>query len=109
LPECAPAVARLVSHRFGREDSGESPGDDARREANAVDDRRRLSHQVGKISRIAVGTWVMANLYRNPTMTAKIVETLDEIAGGRFVFGIGAGSGGGGEAEAFGFSARPRL
>lgn len=53
--------------------------------------------------RIAVGTWVMSNLYRNPTLTAKIVETLDEISGGRHVFGIGAGSGGGGEADAFGY------
>ncbi|HEV3123825.1 MAG TPA: LLM class flavin-dependent oxidoreductase [Candidatus Dormibacteraeota bacterium] len=53
-------------------------------------------------SRISVGTWVMANLYRNPTLTAKIVETLDEIAGGRFVFGIGSGSGDS-EAEAFGY------
>jgi alkanesulfonate monooxygenase SsuD/methylene tetrahydromethanopterin reductase-like flavin-dependent oxidoreductase (luciferase family) len=54
-------------------------------------------------TRIGIGTWVMASLHRNPALTVKIVETLDEIAGGRFVFGLGAGSAGGGEAEAFGF------
>jgi alkanesulfonate monooxygenase SsuD/methylene tetrahydromethanopterin reductase-like flavin-dependent oxidoreductase (luciferase family) len=51
-------------------------------------------------SRIAVGTWVMSANYRNPALTAKIAETLDEIAGGRFIFGIGSGSGDS-EAEAF--------
>jgi alkanesulfonate monooxygenase SsuD/methylene tetrahydromethanopterin reductase-like flavin-dependent oxidoreductase (luciferase family) len=53
-------------------------------------------------SRIAVGTWVMSAHYRNPALTAKIAETLDEIAGGRFIFGIGSGSGDS-EAEAFGY------
>jgi alkanesulfonate monooxygenase SsuD/methylene tetrahydromethanopterin reductase-like flavin-dependent oxidoreductase (luciferase family) len=38
-------------------------------------------------SRIKVGTWVVAALHRNPGITAKAVETLDEISGGRFVFG----------------------
>lgn len=53
-------------------------------------------------SRIKVGTWVISNPHRNPTLTAKIVDTLDEIAGGRFVFGLGAG-GGGDEMAAFGY------
>jgi alkanesulfonate monooxygenase SsuD/methylene tetrahydromethanopterin reductase-like flavin-dependent oxidoreductase (luciferase family) len=53
--------------------------------------------------RITVGTWVIASLFRNPTLTAKIVETLDEIADGRFIFGLGSGSPGYGEAEAFGY------
>lgn len=54
-------------------------------------------------STIGVGTWVMSSHYRNPALTAKIVETLDEIAGGRFIFGLGSGSGDR-EAEAFGYS-----
>lgn len=54
-------------------------------------------------SRIKVGTWVMSNPHRNPTLTAKIVDTLDEIAGGRFVFGFGTG-GSGDEMTAFGFA-----
>ena len=42
-------------------------------------------------SRAKVGTWVMSALHRNPGIIAKTAETLDEISGGRFVFGLGAG------------------
>ncbi|HEX8025711.1 MAG TPA: LLM class flavin-dependent oxidoreductase, partial [Candidatus Limnocylindrales bacterium] len=52
-------------------------------------------------SRIKVGSWVLSAVNRNPGITAKIAETLDEICGGRFVFGLGAGHGGAGQA-AFG-------
>lgn len=54
-------------------------------------------------SRIQVGTWVLSNPHRNPTLTAKIVDTLDEISGGRFVFGLGTG-GADEEMAAFGFA-----
>jgi alkanesulfonate monooxygenase SsuD/methylene tetrahydromethanopterin reductase-like flavin-dependent oxidoreductase (luciferase family) len=52
-------------------------------------------------SRIKVGTWVMSALHRNAGITAKVVETLDEISGGRFVFGLGSGHAGS-QAHAFG-------
>jgi alkanesulfonate monooxygenase SsuD/methylene tetrahydromethanopterin reductase-like flavin-dependent oxidoreductase (luciferase family) len=52
-------------------------------------------------SRIKVGTWVMSALHRNPGITAKAVETIDEISGGRFVFGLGSGHAGR-QARAFG-------
>ena len=53
-------------------------------------------------SRIKVGTWVISALHRNPGMVAKAAETLDEISGGRFVFGLGAGHVWPGQAHAFG-------
>ncbi len=53
-------------------------------------------------SRTKVGTWVMAALHRNPAIIAKVAETLDEISGGRFVFGLGAGHEWPGQARAFG-------
>jgi alkanesulfonate monooxygenase SsuD/methylene tetrahydromethanopterin reductase-like flavin-dependent oxidoreductase (luciferase family) len=53
-------------------------------------------------SRAKVGTWVMSALHRNPGITAKIAETLDEISSGRFVFGLGAGHEWPGQARAFG-------
>jgi alkanesulfonate monooxygenase SsuD/methylene tetrahydromethanopterin reductase-like flavin-dependent oxidoreductase (luciferase family) len=53
-------------------------------------------------SRIKVGTWVMSALHRNAGLTAKVAETLDEISGGRFVFGLGAGHEWPGQAHAFG-------
>jgi alkanesulfonate monooxygenase SsuD/methylene tetrahydromethanopterin reductase-like flavin-dependent oxidoreductase (luciferase family) len=52
-------------------------------------------------SRIKVGTWVMSALHRNAGISAKAVETLDEISGGRFVFGLGSGHAGS-QAHAFG-------
>jgi len=52
-------------------------------------------------ARIKVGTWVLSALHRNPGITAKAAETLDEISGGRFVFGLGSGHAGG-QAHAFG-------
>ncbi len=51
---------------------------------------------------INVGTWVLSALHRNPGLTAKIAETLDEISGGRFIFGLGSGHAGR-QGEAFGF------
>lgn len=52
-------------------------------------------------SRVKVGTWVLSALHRNPGLTAKAVETLDEISGGRFVLGLGSGHAGS-QAHAFG-------
>lgn len=40
---------------------------------------------------LRVGTYVLANDYRNPVMLAKEVATLDLLSGGRFELGIGAG------------------
>jgi alkanesulfonate monooxygenase SsuD/methylene tetrahydromethanopterin reductase-like flavin-dependent oxidoreductase (luciferase family) len=52
-------------------------------------------------SRVKVGTWIISGLHRNPGLTAKAVETLDEISAGRFVFGLGSGHDGR-QAHAFG-------
>ncbi len=53
-------------------------------------------------STIDVGTWVLSALHRNPGLTVRIAETIDEISGGRFVLGYGAGHAGR-QGEAFGF------
>jgi alkanesulfonate monooxygenase SsuD/methylene tetrahydromethanopterin reductase-like flavin-dependent oxidoreductase (luciferase family) len=44
----------------------------------------------------------MSALHRNPGIIAKTAETLDEISGGRFTFGLGAGHEWPGQARAFG-------
>lgn len=44
-------------------------------------------------SKIKIGSWVLSALHRNPGIIAKTAETLDEISGGRFIFGLGAGHG----------------
>ena len=43
-------------------------------------------------STIGVGHAVINSPYRQPALTAKIAATLDEIAGGRYTFGIGLGN-----------------
>jgi len=53
-------------------------------------------------STIGVGSWVFSALHRNPGLTVKTVETLDEVSGGRFTFGYGSGHAGR-QGEAFGF------
>ena len=53
-------------------------------------------------SRAKVGTWVLSALHRNPGILAKTAETLDEISGGRFIFGLGAGHEWPGQARSFG-------
>jgi len=53
-------------------------------------------------SRIEIGTWVLSALHRNPALTAKVVATLDEISGGRFLFGFGSGHAGK-QGETFGY------
>jgi alkanesulfonate monooxygenase SsuD/methylene tetrahydromethanopterin reductase-like flavin-dependent oxidoreductase (luciferase family) len=53
-------------------------------------------------TRTTVGTWVLSALHRNAGIIAKTAETLDEISGGRFLFGLGAGHAWPGQANAFG-------
>lgn len=56
---------------------------------------------------IGVGHAVMNSPYRPPGLTAKIAATLDEIAGGRYTFGLGLGNTPD-DYSAFGIEADPR-
>ncbi len=42
-------------------------------------------------SRVTLGSLVLCASFRNPALTAKMADTVDEISGGRFVLGLGAG------------------
>ncbi|MEX2323902.1 MAG: LLM class flavin-dependent oxidoreductase [Acidimicrobiia bacterium] len=53
--------------------------------------------------RINIGQSVVNAPYRSPALTAKMAVTIDEISGGRYLFGIGAGNTPDSDYEAFGF------
>ena len=42
-------------------------------------------------SRIELGPFVSCMSFRNPALTAKMADTIDEISGGRLILGLGAG------------------
>ncbi len=42
-------------------------------------------------NRVEFGPFVSNNVLRNPALTAKMADTIDEISGGRFILGLGAG------------------
>lgn len=42
-------------------------------------------------SRIELGTLVVCTSFRNPALLAKMVDTVEEISGGRLILGLGAG------------------
>lgn len=50
-----------------------------------------LSAFAATTKRITIAPFVASTAYRNPALTAKIAETIDEISGGRFILGLGSG------------------
>lgn len=50
-----------------------------------------LSALAAVTERIELAPFVSATAFRNPALTAKMAETVDEISGGRFILGLGSG------------------
>src|SRR5205823_12242486 len=50
-----------------------------------------LGWLAGITSRVELGTTVAILPYRHPLQTARMVSNLDQLSGGRFIFGIGVG------------------
>ncbi|MGB3306355.1 MAG: LLM class flavin-dependent oxidoreductase [Thermomicrobiales bacterium] len=62
-----------------------------------------LTALAASTSTIELGPLVLSTSFRNPALTAKIAETIDEISNGRFILGLGAGWNQS-EYDAFGFA-----
>ena len=61
------------------------------RGGNILDPWTVLSAVAGMTSKIRLGTFVMCNEFRNPSLFARMASTLDIISGGRLEVGLGAG------------------
>lgn len=59
--------------------------------ANWPDPFSLLAYLAGRTSRIQLGTSVIILPYRNPLAQAKAAATVDQVSGGRFIFGVGVG------------------
>jgi probable F420-dependent oxidoreductase len=50
-----------------------------------------LAYLAGRTRRVQLGASVIVLPYRNPLVTAKAAATVDQVSGGRFIFGVGVG------------------
>jgi probable F420-dependent oxidoreductase len=76
-----------VSRRTPYPGGGELP----REYSHTVDPFVALAAMASVTERLKLGTGVCLVIERDPIVTAKEVATLDQISGGRFLFGVGAG------------------
>jgi probable F420-dependent oxidoreductase len=66
-------------------------GDLPRKYAEAMDPFVSLTAAAVVTQRLRLGTGVCLVTQRDPIQTAKLVASIDQVSGGRFLFGIGAG------------------
>jgi probable F420-dependent oxidoreductase len=51
-----------------------------------------LAWLAGQSRRVQLGTTVAVLPYRHPVLTARLVANIDQLSGGRFIFGVGVGN-----------------
>ena len=58
---------------------------------NMLEPMALLSHLAAVTRRVRIGTSVIILPYRHPIAVAKMLATIDQLSGGRLIFGVGAG------------------
>jgi probable F420-dependent oxidoreductase len=92
LVECARAAEAAGLDSVWVADHVAIPPDDAEgSNGRYLDPLATLAYLAGATSRIGLGTGVLVLPYRAALPTAKWVATIQELSGGRFLFGVGAG------------------
>ena len=71
--------------------SRRADGSDARGYAETLDPFVALAAAAATTTTLRLGTAVLLVTQRDPIITAKEVASLDQVSGGRFLFGVGAG------------------
>lgn len=88
LAERTLCAERLGYHSFWLVDHFFSPG---RPDADQLECLTALAALAAKTSRIRLGVAVICNSFRNPSLLAKMLATIDNISDGRLEIGLGAG------------------
>ena len=92
LVECARAAEEVGIDDLWVADHIAIPPDDAEgSNGRYLDPLATLAYLAGATTRIGLGIGVLVLPYRRPLPTAKWVATIQELSGGRFLFGVGSG------------------
>lgn len=81
----------LVDHFGWEDDPFERPNSTVPPDLGVWEAWTMLSALASRTTRITLGTLVSCTRYRNPTLLAKMADSVDEISGGRLILGVGAG------------------
>ena len=81
---------REFSSRYPYSASGRLP-DRFQSDTNLLEPLTLLAYVAAITERVQIGTAVMVLPMRHPVLHAKVIASLDRLAGGRFVFGVGVG------------------
>src|SRR5262245_34519169 len=92
MVRCAKAVEEVgLAHLWVADHIAIQPGDAEGSDGRYLDPLATLAFLAGHTSRVELGIGVLVLPYRPPLPTAKWTATIQELSGGRLLFGVGVG------------------